>query len=84
MHPLFKIHIKYIYKCQKIQIKMPRVYLDMIHAYKVVSAKTDMFCALCKKDKFLVLKKSISRSIVCLFYIGYKNCRFYVKLDAQT
>jgi hypothetical protein len=35
---------------------MPRVYLDMIHAYKVVSAKTDMFCALCKKDKFLVLK----------------------------
>jgi hypothetical protein len=36
---------------RKIQIKILCVYLDMLHAYKVVSAKTDMFHALCKKDK---------------------------------
>jgi hypothetical protein len=35
---------------------MSRVYLDILHAHKVVQAKTDMFCALCKKDKFLILK----------------------------
>jgi hypothetical protein len=31
---------------KKIKTKMPRVYLDMLHVHKVVSAKTDMFCAL--------------------------------------
>jgi hypothetical protein len=35
---------------------MSRVYLDILHAHKVVSTKTDMFYALCKKDKFVVLK----------------------------
>jgi hypothetical protein len=31
---------------------MSRVYLDMLHIHKVVSAKTDMFYAIPKKDKF--------------------------------
>jgi hypothetical protein len=31
---------------KKIKIKMLHVYLDMLHVNKVVSVKTDMFCAL--------------------------------------
>jgi hypothetical protein len=52
MHPLFEIHIKHIYKCLKRQIKMSRVYLDMLHSYKVVSAKTDTVSYV-KKTNFL-------------------------------
>jgi hypothetical protein len=31
---------------------MSHVYVDMLHAYIVVWAKIDMFCAFCNKDKF--------------------------------
>jgi hypothetical protein len=32
--------------------KISCVYLDKLHAYKVVSAKTDMFCVFVKKTIF--------------------------------
>jgi hypothetical protein len=51
---------------------MSRVYLDMLHAHKVISRKIDKFCAVCKKDKFI------------FFTQGKKNYRFYVKFYMRT
>jgi hypothetical protein len=57
----------------------------MLHVDKVVSAKIDMFCSHVLKRQFFVVKiVYFSRGIVCLFYIGYKKCRFYVKLYVYT
>jgi hypothetical protein len=39
----------------------------LLHAHKVVSAKTDMFCAMCKKEKKIGAKISISRDIILSF-----------------
>jgi hypothetical protein len=51
VHLLFEMHFKYK--------KLSRVYLNMLHAHKVVSAKTNIFCAVCKKDKFWAYKISV-------------------------
>jgi hypothetical protein len=51
---------------------MSRIYLDTLHAHKVVSAKTDMLCALCKKRQFCAKIIHFSRHFLCFFYIGHK------------
>jgi hypothetical protein len=49
--PFFKCILNIFKNVKKIQ-KMSHVYLDILHAHNVVSAKTGMFYAMCKKDKF--------------------------------
>jgi hypothetical protein len=49
------LYLKYILKYLKMSNKykkISRVYVGMSHAHKVISAKTDMICAPCKKYKF--------------------------------
>jgi hypothetical protein len=41
-----------IFENDKINIKMPYVHLNMLYAHKIISAKTDMFGAVCKENKF--------------------------------
>jgi hypothetical protein len=69
--PLFEMYFEYNYKCQK-NIKITCVYLDMLRDRKVVSAKTDMFCILCKKTNFNVKINFFLRIFFCLFYTEHK------------
>ena len=52
MHPLFKMHVKRIQKCQKI---LHKIYLNTLCVHKVLPHKTDILCGSCKKRKQLVL-----------------------------
>jgi hypothetical protein len=54
---------------------MSCVYLDMLHGYKVVSVKTDMFCVMCKKTNF---------GAKIIYFSWHKKYRFHVKLYVCT
>jgi hypothetical protein len=49
MLPLFEMHFEHILKYGKIQHKMLHVYLHILCANEVVSAKFNLLCSLCTK-----------------------------------
>jgi sporulation protein YlmC with PRC-barrel domain len=57
VYPLSEMHFEHIKKLNKYR-KLFRVYHDMVHAHKVVSAKTDFFVPYVKvkkiKNKILI------------------------------
>jgi hypothetical protein len=53
---------------------MSRVYFDKLHAHKIISAKTDMFCTMCKK-----VKKYLEKSVYVKLYVHTYNIFLYMQ-----
>ena len=81
MHPLSK---KQIFKCQKIQNNFFAYTSRHFVLVQKISWWKDIFCELCKKDKFGQYKMTLYGTCFCLFCTDHKKWLFTAKLFVLT
>ena len=80
--PVFRMQFERILNCQKFEKK--HIHLDILCVHKIVSQKTDFFCVVRNKTKFVQTKAFHESFFFCFLSTYGKKTSVFAKLIVRT